>query len=142
MTLDARHLDHSLGFALARALVGARKVFAKHIHESSSLRPVEFSLLMLLLGNEDVTPKELCRALSVPAPNLTPIVDRMIKCGWIRRAPSERDGRSQHIQLTNKGRKLAERVHRTSLAMENEWLAPLRRTERKTLLSLLRRVSG
>jgi DNA-binding MarR family transcriptional regulator len=139
--LSREYIDHSLGFALAHATVAARKLFVTHIQEATNLRPVEFSLLLLLLGNEDVTPKALCRALAVPASNLTPIVDRLIEQGHVRRAPSSHDGRSQLIELTPKGRKLAHRVHEISLSMEDGLLAPLTAVERKTLISMLHRLA-
>ena len=142
MTLDTRFLSHSFGYAIAQATVLTRRAFAAGIHEPTGLRPVEFSILMLLLANDGPSQKALVQTLHVPAPNLTPVLERMAERGLLRRARSPQDGRSQQVRLTAKGRKLAREAHERSLTMEDGILACLSARERKTLLSLLTRLAA
>lgn len=139
--LDVRYLEHSLGYALAQATVLARKAFAAGMLEPTGLRPIEFSILMLLLGNDGPAPKALSRTLNLPAPNLTPVLDRLGERGLLRRAKDASDGRAQRVLLTPKGRRLAQQAHQRSLTMEDSILSDLEPSERKRLLSLLARLN-
>lgn len=140
-TLDTKHLHDSLGYSLAQATVLARKAFAEGMLEPTGLRPIEFSVLMLLLGNDGPAPKALSRTLNVPAPNITPVLDRLEKRGLLRRAPDATDGRAQRVRLTAKGQRVAEDAYQRSRTMEDDILSVLTARERTTLLSLLRRLN-
>jgi DNA-binding MarR family transcriptional regulator len=135
--LNARHLRHSLGYALAQATVQARKAFAEGMMKPTGLRPLEFSALMLLLSNGEVAPKALSRSLNIPAPNLTPVLDRLQRKGMLRRAPDAADGRGQRVALTAKGRRVADDAYQRSLTMEDAIMSGIKARERKTLLALL-----
>lgn len=139
--LDTKHLRGSLGYSLAQATVLARKAYSEGMLEPTGLRPIEFSVLMLLLGNDGPAPKALSRTLNVPAPNITPVLDRLEQRGLLRRAPDATDGRGQRVSLTAKGRRVAEDAYQRSLTMEDDILSELTARERVTLLSLLRRLN-
>lgn len=141
LTLDTKHLRGSLGYSLAQATVLARRAFAEGMLEPTGLRPIEFSVLMLLLGNDGPAPKALSRTLNVPAPNITPVLDRLESRGLIRRAPDATDGRGQRVRLTAKGQRVAENAYQRSRTMEDDILSVLNARERTTLLSLLQRLN-
>jgi DNA-binding MarR family transcriptional regulator len=138
--IDHSALGHLLGYAMARADVHVRPAFQACIGEPLQLRPVEFSLLVLLLSNEDVTQTRLTRALAMSAPNLTTLVDRLVERGLVERVRSEQDRRAQLVCLTAAGRALATRAHELSRTMEDEALCALSAAERAILLELLHRV--
>ena len=81
-TLDLSPVRHLLGFRLALAEVGTRRVFQRHIGTPFQLRPVEFTLLMLLRANPAATPKRLAQALRLSPPNVTVLVDGWPDAGW------------------------------------------------------------
>lgn len=139
--LDHAGLQHLLGYQLAQADIPARGVFFKHIGDPLKLRPVEFSILMLLAFNPGATPKKLSQALAVSAPNLTVLLDRMAEKGWLERQRSEADRRAQHVHLTPRGRELAQKAHEISLTMEQELLKHLTEGERAMLKELLAKVA-
>jgi DNA-binding MarR family transcriptional regulator len=139
--LDESAVDHILGYLLAQASILMRAVFAQHIGDPLNLRTVEFTLLMLLLTNEDVTASQLTRALSLSAPHLTQLVDRLAERGLVARERSQHDRRAQHIKLTRAGRALAKKAHDLSLGMEREALQHLSDAERAMLFELLQRVT-
>jgi DNA-binding MarR family transcriptional regulator len=140
-SLDHSGLQHLLGYQLAQADIPARALFFKQIGDPLKLRPVEFSILMLVAFNPGATPKRLSQALAVSAPNLTVLLDRMADKGWIERQRSEADRRAQHIHLTADGRKLARKAHGISLTMEQELLRHLSEGERAMLRELLAKVA-
>lgn len=134
---DTSGVDHVIGFLLALADVPARRVFQRHVGAPFELRPVEFSLLLLLLAQHGAAPKQLAAWLRVPPPQVTLLVDRLGARHLLERRRSPTDGRALQIHLTAAGVALAERVQRISLTMEDSWLAPLSPAERAMLRELL-----
>ncbi|MCW7540250.1 MarR family transcriptional regulator [Aquabacterium sp. A7-Y] len=139
--LDDSSLRHLLGHHLAQADVPAKKAFFRHIGDPLQLRPVEFSLLVLIAHNDNVTQKQLSQALSVSAPNITIVLDRLAERELLTRTRSEVDRRSQHVRLTRKGSLLARKAQELSLTMEREALGGLSEAERAMLFELLQKVA-
>ena len=139
--LDQTSLSHVLGYHLAQADVPVKKIFFKFIGQPLQLRPVEFTILMLIANNENVTQKQLSQALAVSAPNITILLDRLAERELITRVRSETDRRSQHVLLTRKGATLARKAHEVSLTMEQEVLKQLSDAERAMLIELLQKVA-
>jgi len=139
--LDDASLRHLLGHHLAQADVPAKKAFLRQIGEPLQLRPVEFSLLVLVAHNDNVTQKQLSQALSVSAPNITIVLDRLVERELVTRTRSDVDRRSQHVRLTRKGLSLARRAQEVSLTMEREALGALSEAERAMLFELLQKVA-
>lgn len=135
-------LQSIVGFHIARAAVVTTQNFERHIGEVLDLRKVEFSLLMLLHANGALAPKPLARALSVSAPNLTLLLDRLQERGLLVRSPNPLDGRSQHVSLSAKGTQLAQRAAQAAAPMEAEMMGRLSSAEHAMLIELLLKLSS
>jgi DNA-binding MarR family transcriptional regulator len=135
--LDEGGLRHLLGYRLALAEAASRRVFQRHIGGPFALRPVEFTILLLLLGNSSVSPKQLARTLGLSPPNVTVLIDRLARRKLLRRQRSVSDGRAMDLLLTAEGNTLAQRARQASMAMEAGLLAPLSPAERAMLGELL-----
>lgn len=135
-------LAGNIGYLIAQANVAAIRQFDAYIGEPLSLRPVEYSLLMLLRANDALTPSQLARALLLPAPSLTMVIDRMQQRGLVERVRSETDRRSQRVLLTAAGEALAGDAEQRSPAMHAEMDAALTPGERLLLTELLRKVAA
>lgn len=131
-----------VGFHIARAAVTTYDAYERFIGKPFDLRKVEFSLLMLVLTNGAIAPKRLARALAVTSPNLTLLLDRLQDRSLIKRERNPADGRSQHVLLTDKGRKLARDAAAASEPMERELLGNLSRAEHAMLIELLDKLTG
>lgn len=131
-----------VGFHIARAAVTTYEAFDRHLGMPFGLAKVEFSLLMLLLANEGVSPKPLAKALRITAPKLTQILDRLQERGVLERRPNPLDGRSQHVVLTRAGQKLARDAQAAAGPMEAQLLARLSPAEHAMLIELLGKLSG
>ena len=134
-------LAGNIGYLVAQANVTATRQFSVHIGEPLALRPVEYSLLMLLRANESLTPSQLARALVLPAPSLTMVIDRLQQRGLVERVRSETDRRSQRVLLTAGGEAMARDAEQRSPAMHAEMDAALTPGERMLLTELLRKVA-
>jgi DNA-binding MarR family transcriptional regulator len=139
--VDQTCLAHLLGYQLAQADIPCKRAFTKHVGEPLGLRPVEFTILVLVAFNPGVNGKQLAQALSVTAPNITILLDRLTEKGLVERVRSETDRRAQNIHLTPEGDKLARRAHTVSKTMEQEMLRHLSEGERVMLLELLHKVA-
>lgn len=139
--LDQSRMLRLLGYNLAQADIPAKKAFVKYIGPLG-LRPVEYTILALLMSNQDVTQKQLSQALSVSAPNMTIILDRLEEKKWIRRTRSETDRRMQIIALTDEGCDLMQRAEEISISMEKEILRHLSPAEQAILFELLQKVAA
>jgi len=131
-----------VGFHIARAAVATYDAFERFIGRPFELKKVEFSLLMLVLTNGAIPPKRLARALAVTAPNLTLLLDRLQDRGLIKRERNPADGRSQHVVLTDQGRKLARDAAAAAEPMERELQGHLSRAEHAMLIELLGKLVG
>ncbi len=135
-------LGSLLGYHVAQAAVVTYGSFDQHLGKPFGLRKVEFSLLMLLLANGPLTPSQLARTLTLTAPTLSMLLDRLQTRGLLRRERNPSDGRSQHIVLTTKGRRLAEASAAAAQPMEEELLERLTPAQHAMLIELLARLAG
>ena len=134
------NLHTQLGYHLARASVITNAAFHACVGAPFQLRKVEYSLLMLLLANAALSPKQLTQALSLTAPNLTMLLDRLQERGLILRERNPNDGRSQHVRLTDAGLKLTRDADQAAKGMYEHWEKRLSRAENAMLLELLAKV--
>lgn len=126
-----------VGYHIAQAKVTTYDAFDRHIGKPFGLRKVEFSLLMLLQANQALSPKQLGSTLTLTAPNLSLLLDRLQDRGLVRRERNPSDGRSQHIVLTEGGARLARDSAAAAVPMERELQRGLSRAEHAMLIELL-----
>jgi DNA-binding MarR family transcriptional regulator len=139
--LDARSVEHLLGYLLAVAEVPTRRIFQQAIGEPFGLRPVEFTLLALLLDNGPASPRQIGPALRLPAPHVTTLLDRLARRALLQRRRHPDDGRAVQVVLTDEGRALAARAQAVAATMEDGLLAVLSPSERMRLRTLLRKLA-
>lgn len=141
-SLSLGALSEVLGYHIAQASVVTTEVFQRHVVDPFGLRKVEYSLLLLLLANGPMAPKRLAQVLSLTAPNLTTLLDRLQERGLLRRERNPNDGRSQNIVLTDDGQHLAQQCSDTAGPMEDELRKRLSKAEHAMLIELLCKVAG
>ena len=140
--LDEARLHEVLGYQMAQATIVTTSAFKTQVGQPYGLRPVEYTLLMLIAENPGGSLVRLARALAVTAPNITMWIDRLESRGWVRREQSTRDRRSQVLHATTEGAALARLATERILAAEREALAAhLTAAERAILLELLHKVA-
>jgi DNA-binding MarR family transcriptional regulator len=104
------------------------------------LRPVDFSVLSLVVHNAGITSRQLCGTLGILPPNLVSLVAGLEKRGLIERMPHPRDGRATGLHATAAGLKLMRQAERTAAELENDAARRLTPAEKRTLLRLLHKV--
>lgn len=136
-----RVLDTTLGFHIARASVVAYAAFEDHIGEPHDLRKVDFSLLMLLAEQGPQAPKQLVKRLSLSAPKLSMVLDRMEARGLVRRSPDAADRRSVQVSLTEEGARFSVALVPEARRMEQGLKKRLGASDHAMLIRLLRRLA-
>ena len=135
-------LNNLLGYHIAQAAVSTVDLFDRHVGQPFGLRKAEYSLLMLILANGPLAPKRLAAALSLSAPNMSMLLDRMQARGLLRRERSQVDRRSQNVVLTGEGERIAQASAVAAEPMEQALFDRLSPAEHAMLIELLRKVAG
>jgi DNA-binding MarR family transcriptional regulator len=108
------------------------------------LTDVQFNLMSLLhfqSGNEDgLSQAQISDMMLVNRANITSLVDRMEKTGFVHRTAHSKDRRFNIIKLTTKGRCLFEKVEPIYIEEIKRIMKTLSQTQMKTLMGMLEQV--
>ena len=137
--VDTGFLDSLLGYNARRAALAVIELFLQRM-AVYQLRPVDFSVLSLIVHNPGITSRQLCTTLGILPPNLVNLVGALEKRELIERKPHPRDGRATGLHPTSAAQKLMRQAERTAAELEQEVADRLTPGEQKTLLRLLRKV--
>ena len=93
--MSATPLDHSklttlVGYVASRAALVLRKDFERSLGPLG-LKVLDYSLLVLVASNAEVSQKQLGEALDISAPNMAITIDRPVERGWVERVRSTQD---------------------------------------------------
>ena len=133
-------LDGMEIFARARRLTLLSRPAIEAVFEKYGIDAGEFDVLATLQragAPYTLRPTELFQTLMMSSGGMTDRLVRLEKSGLITREASPSDRRSLLVKLTAKGRALIEKAYREDMALELEMLAPMTKSERKTLAGLL-----
>jgi DNA-binding MarR family transcriptional regulator len=137
--VNSRYLETLVGYNARRAALVIIGEFLPRM-APYDLRPVDFSMLSLVVHNPGITSRQLCDALDMQAPNLVGMVSTMEKRGLISRRPHPNDGRAMGLHTTEAGLALMRAAEKTAAELEHDMTARLSAQERKTLIQLLQKV--
>ncbi len=101
----------------------------------------EYLLLLCLSHFPVLTAQDVSRLTGRPRNSISRAVNRMLVEGYIERAPDPDDGRRSKLTITSSGRKLHKKVAKHMSIQQENILAALSPTERKTLAKLLRKTA-
>ena len=139
--LEEARLQMVLGYQLAQATIVTDAVFRGEVGEPLELRPVEYTVLTLIAENPGGgSPARLARALSVTAPNISAIVDRLVSRGLVQRKASKEDRRAHILTVTPSGGELVRKATERIVTAERAALS-LTAGEQAILAELLHKVA-
>ena len=100
---------------------------------------VLYNLLRIVrgAGDEGIACSEISDRLVTRVPDVTRLVDRLVKSGLVTRHRPEHDRRVVLLNLTRKGARLLMRIEEPMLAYHRERMKHLNKAELKTLIALL-----
>lgn len=93
-----------------------KKLFREtEFYKLDQLYPSHVQILLLLAKNKQMTMSEISKEIHVINSNLTPLVDKLIKMGYLKRQPSKKDRRVVYISLMASGKKQIEKHRQYAL---------------------------
>ncbi len=117
---------------------------AGHFLQPFGLTDVQFNLMMLLghqsRHGEGLTQAQISSMMLVNRANITALIDRMERAGFVTRTSSPSDRRSNIIILTCSGRKLLEKIEPLYAQEVKRIMAVLVEDEQKRLIGMLEKV--
>lgn len=137
--MDTSNLGRMLGCCGRLAKLN---VDAELRRQGYDVTPVQSHALLYLSRHceEDITQRDLERAMSLKPSTINGIVDRLLEKEYITRCPSPRDGRCRLLRLTDTGQALVDSFRAALEQTDRTVLADLTEEEQKTLEGLLHRI--
>ncbi|MCC6608448.1 MAG: MarR family transcriptional regulator [Burkholderiales bacterium] len=141
----AAELDHGLlpallGYQLRLAQLAVFRDFAAAAREFG-VSPGRFGMLVLVEANPGVTQTRLAEAVGLDRSTLVAVLDQLEERGLLERRQGE-DRRTNGLWLTRRGKVVLARMKDRVALHEARIAAQLNDAERRTLLGLLRRLTG
>jgi len=109
-------MSSAIASQLVHDIVATADLFLREsarLFRPQGLTAAQFNVINLLAAPEvqrGLSQRELADMLVVDRSNVTGLIDRMEKAGWVRRADDPSDRRVYRVQLTAAGRKLWQQV--------------------------------
>lgn len=135
-TIDQTRLTRLLGFRLTRGELQIRRMFLDCVR-AYDLKPVDFSVLVLVDANSGANQRQLAEVLDVSPPNLAIVIARLIKRRLLRQVRGRQDRRMQHLHLTAAGKALLDEAEAAVQRMEAQLLQALGAPAGRALLRAL-----
>ncbi len=112
------------------------------LYKLDDLYPSHVQILLLLAKNKQLTMSEISKEIHVINSNLTPLVDKLIKLGYLKRQPSKKDRRVVHISLTAGGKKQVEKHKQYAVSYLTEQFEKLDDEQLKALEAHINAING
>lgn len=129
------------GYELVSAVLATADAFlreSKRLFRPHGLTGAQYNVLNVVAATRDgLSQRELSDHLVVDRSNVTGLIDRMEREGWVKRTDDPGDRRIYRVVLTPEGRKLWERVTPQFLSVVRQVTGGLsERRMKETLLAL------
>lgn len=132
-------LESLIGYNMKRAYVAMQKDFRVALGEGG-LSPRSFSALSLVVAHPNTSQSDLARMLGIERSGLVAIIDELEGRAFLGRTHVEGDRRVQALVPTQAGKEAYHAALAAVHAHEERLLADLTKSEKDTLLKLLRKI--
>lgn len=138
--LELGPLNELVGFHVHLVDVRLYQIFYERL-AGRALTPGVFSTLLAIRENPGVRHGALADALMIQRPNMTTLINRLQRDGYVSRRPSADDKRWVVLFLTSKGERAVAQTLAAMAANDRAITSELSSAERRTLLALLRKLA-
>ena len=138
---EGPHHEALLALLLANASVEA---MLDEAFEGTGITQPQYNVLRILNGiYPNAHPRgEIARRMVRRAPDLTRMLDRLVKMGLVERMKGEQDHRQSLARITAKGRTMLEEMHPKVMHVNQVLSDRMSAAEARTLADLLEKVYG
>lgn len=139
-------MQPELAHELTRAVMTTADVFLREgqrLFRRHGITAAQYNVLSVLVAaGEGISQRELGDVLVVDRSNVTGLLDRMEKAGWVRRADDPADRRVYRIELTAAGRRLWEKISPAYEAVVLQVASGASETQVRTTLKVLNQLQS
>ncbi len=90
---------------LTVAPVLKKRLFRPDFEQGANQLPLSYAQVLATLSiEESMTVTEISERFDIAKPNITPLIDRMIEAGYVKRVRNTTDRRVVHVFILDKGR--------------------------------------
>jgi DNA-binding MarR family transcriptional regulator len=129
-------IEDLIGYALRRAQ-GVVYADLNGALARISLRPLQFTLLLMVAENPGASQSSVCEALGIQKANCVPTMGELERRGYIIRRKSAADARSYELHITHKGKRILQRAGEVHSLHEQRLIDRIGVDGRDQLLRLL-----
>jgi DNA-binding MarR family transcriptional regulator len=137
--VDTRYLETLIGYNARRAALAIIGEFLEKM-AVYDLKPVDFSVMSVIVHNPGVTSRQLCASLNILPPNLVGLIQSLDSRGLIERQAHPHDGRAVGLHPTEKGKALMVEAEATASELERNVGGKLTPNQAQTLVTLLQKI--
>ena len=137
---DKYILESQVGHLLRCAHQRHTAIFQRRIGDRH-LTPVQFAALVKLYDLGEVSQNQLGRNTAMDASTMQGVIKRLALRGLIERKADPNDRRRLLLNLSEEGKKVVELAIPSGRIITNSTLSPLSDDEKKTLVTLLKKIS-
>lgn len=137
--VDTSYLETLIGYNARRAALAVISQFLERM-AVYDLKPVDFSVMSVVVHNPGVTSRQLCAALNILPPNLVGLVQSLESRGLLERLPHPHDGRAMGLHPTDPGLELMKKAEATASELEMSIGSKLTPNQVQTLVTLLQKI--
>jgi DNA-binding MarR family transcriptional regulator len=130
-----------IGFNLRMAQEASFLAFARQSRSVAGTRPGRFAMLTLIDENPGISQTALGRAAGRDKSTLTPVLNDLVRRGWIRRERNRDDRRTYLLTLTSDGRKQLRQLNACARRHESNLDRIIGERDRARFLAVLRRIA-
>ena len=120
------------------------KFIEKKLEEKGleELIPSHGNVLTALYENDGMlTMKEIANRIGKDKSTVTPLVEKLLKLGYVEKEKSQKDKRITYIRLTEKGRRIESKYNEISSDVRDTAYRKFSDEEKETFLRLLKKLS-
>jgi DNA-binding MarR family transcriptional regulator len=130
-------INKVLGYLLRRVSSLSMVALAETLTDED-LRITEISILNQIAQAPNTTSSEIGRQLGIQRANMTPLITGLVDKGYLKTKP--KDGRSQALSLTRKGRTAYQQAWKLVEQHEQQFFSDLTSSEQQELFHLLTKI--
>lgn len=134
------------GFELTKSVMATSDAFLREsarLFRPHGLTGAQYNVLDILAGSPaGISQRELGDLLVVDRSNVTGLLDRLEKAGWVRREDDPADRRVYRVSLTSAGRALWAKVHPLYLEVVAQLTRGLSSKKMENCLEVLRQLEA
>jgi DNA-binding MarR family transcriptional regulator len=131
-----------IGFNLRMAQEATFLAFARESRSVAGTRPGRFAMLTLINANPGISQTALSRAAGRDKSTLTPVLNDLVRRGWIRRQRNREDRRTYLLTLTPTGKRKLRQLTACARRHERHLDRIIGSGDRVRFLAVLRRIAA